>query len=81
MAIHDHDHNHALERLLGPTEDEVNCDECFELLDEYVELEVEGLDADGRIPGMRAHLDGCPACEEDHQSLRALVLGDRSTID
>jgi len=30
------------------------------------------------VPGMRAHLDGCPACREDHESLRELVLDDRS---
>ena len=23
------------------------------------------------VPGMRAHLDGCPACREEHESLRA----------
>ena len=59
--------------LLGPEGPEVTCDECFELLDEYVELELAGLDADRRIPGMRAHLEGCPACREDHDSLVALV--------
>ena len=60
-------------RLLGPTGPEVSCEECFELLDQYVDLELAGADADGRLPGMRAHLEGCPACREDHESLRALV--------
>ena len=59
--------------LLGPEGPEVTCDECFERLDEYVELELAGLDADHRIPGMRAHLEGCPACREDHDSLLAFV--------
>ena len=65
-------------RLLGPTGPEVSCEDCFELLDEYVELELEhGAEpADRRIPGLRAHLDGCPACREDHESLRALVSSD-----
>lgn len=62
-----------VERLLGPTEPQVTCEECFEVLDEYVELEVAGADAAARFPGMRAHLAGCPACHEDHESLRALV--------
>jgi hypothetical protein len=65
----------TLKRLLGPAEPEVLCDECFERLDEYVELELEGAPADERIPGLRAHLDGCPACREDYESLRALVQG------
>ena len=60
-------------RVLGPAGPEVSCEECFELLDHYVELELAGEDADARLPGMRAHLQGCPACHEDHQSLRDLV--------
>jgi hypothetical protein len=78
MPNHDHKHNPELERLLGPTGYEVGCDECFELLDQYVELEVQGLNADERIPGLRTHLDGCPACREEHDSLLALVTGERS---
>ena len=60
-------------RLLGPVESEVSCERCFELLDQYVELELAGENADARLPGMRAHLQGCPACREDHESLRELV--------
>jgi hypothetical protein len=62
-------------RLLGPAGPELSCDECFDQLDRYVELEVAGSDADAAIPGMRAHLKGCSACAEDHESLRALIAG------
>ncbi len=68
----------ALGRLLGPGEPEVGCDECFAELDRYVELELGGHDADAAIPGLRAHLDGCPACREEHESLRALVGGEQA---
>jgi predicted anti-sigma-YlaC factor YlaD len=69
----------ALERLLGPAEPEVGCDECFERLDEFVELDLErGLaDAAALVPGMSAHLSGCPACREEYESLRALVSSDQ----
>jgi len=63
-----------LGRLLGPSGPEVSCEECFERLDRYVELELAGADPDATLPGMRAHLHGCPACAEDHESLRAFVL-------
>ena len=63
----------TIKRLLGPSEPEVLCDECFEKLDEYVDLELGGEPADERIPGMRAHLDGCPACHEEYESLRELA--------
>lgn len=68
----------GLRRLLGPNGPEVGCDECFARLDEYVELELAGRDAEAAIPGLRAHLDGCPACREEHESLRALVSGDQA---
>jgi hypothetical protein len=68
----------ALGRLLGPAEPEVGCDVCFDQLDRYVELELAGEDADTAIPGLRAHLDGCPACREEHDSLRALVSGEQA---
>jgi anti-sigma factor RsiW len=60
-------------KLLGPAGPEVSCERCFELLDQYVDLELAGEDADARLPGLRAHLDGCPACREDHESLRDFV--------
>ena len=68
----------ALGRLLGPAGPEVDCDVCFDELDRYVELEVAGADADAAIPGLRAHLDGCPACREEHDSLYALVSGEQA---
>ncbi len=62
-----------LRALLGPRGPELTCEECFEQLDAYVELELGGADPDQAVPGMRAHLEGCPACHEDHASLVALV--------
>ena len=63
----------VLRRLLGPAGPEIDCEGCFRLLDRYVEAELRGEDPDAAVPGMRAHLAGCPACAEDHASLRALV--------
>ena len=64
-----------LSRLLGPAGPEIGCDECFEELDRYVDLEARGGDADATVPGLRAHLEGCPACREEYESLHALVTG------
>ncbi len=71
------DLNQALDPVLGPAEPEVGCDACFDEIDRYVELELAGGDADAAIPGLRAHLSGCPACREEYESLRALVGGER----
>lgn len=60
-------------RLLGPAGPELSCEACFAALDRYVEAELGGAPADRAVPGMRAHLEGCGACAEDHEGLLALV--------
>ena len=67
------DPERLLGRLLGPAGPELSCERCFDELDTYVELELAGHDADARVPGMRAHLQSCPACAEEHDSLLALI--------
>ena len=57
-------HEQLLARLLGPSGPELTCDECFELA---------RADADSEVAGMRAHLEGCPSCSEEHASLKALI--------
>lgn len=66
-----------VERLVGPAGPEPGCEECFDALDTYVELELAGADADAVVPRMRAHLHGCAACCSDHDSLRALLESDQ----
>ena len=73
-----HTSHDTVRRVLGPAEPELLCDECFEKLDEYVELELQGAPADELIPGLRAHLQGCRACHEDYESLRELVRSDEA---
>jgi len=72
------DDSKLIKALLGPDGPELTCGECFDNLDRYVELELAASDADTAIPGMRAHLEGCPACDEDHESLKALVASARN---
>ncbi len=76
--MNDINQHETVRRLLGPDEPELSCDECFEELDRFVEAELEGGDADAAVPGLRAHLEGCRACAEDHESLVALLRAERS---
>ena len=69
-----------VERMIGPTDPELGCDECFELLDAYVELELAGADAAAEMPLMRAHLRGCSACRDDRDSLLALLHADPQAL-
>lgn len=78
MTSPDDNDRDLVTRLIGPAGPELTCEQCFEQLDRYVELELRGARADERVPGMRAHLEGCPACDEDHQSLLAFVAQERA---
>ena len=72
----DTDRDRLVARVLGPAGRELTCDECFDQVDRYAELVLAGADADALVPGMREHLQGCPACAEEHESLVALMRGD-----
>lgn len=63
----------VLVRVLGPDGDEVTCEVCFEELDRYVDAVLAGATPEAVVPGMAAHLEGCPACGEEYESLRALA--------
>jgi hypothetical protein len=73
------DRDQLLARLTGPPAPELSCEECFDQLDRYVELELAGSDADAAIPGMQAHLEGCSACAEDRESLRELLVSEATS--
>jgi hypothetical protein len=62
-----------IRRLLGPSGPEVSCEGCFEQLDEYVDAELTGRPAGPQTAELAAHLEGCPACREDYESLRAFL--------
>ncbi|HWQ22792.1 MAG TPA: hypothetical protein VNK94_01650 [Gaiellaceae bacterium] len=82
-----------LRRLLGPDRPELTCEQCFAHLPAYVELHVvpdtqfercptcmtpAECDRESDCLGLRAHLDGCPACREEYESLHALVSDEQA---
>jgi hypothetical protein len=70
-----------LARALDMTsEEELACDECFEELDRFVEMELAGLDAAAAMPLVQDHLDKCGDCREEYEALlRALRAEQGST--
>jgi hypothetical protein len=69
-------------RLVARTEDEeLSCDECFELLPQYVDREVSGgapnvLSGEAsnvRLPLFRHHVEQCAVCREEYETLRELA--------
>jgi hypothetical protein len=64
----------AAQRLTVDAEPWLSCDDCFHLVDQYVENLLRG-DKDD-MPGLRAHLRGCSACRDEATSLLLLTAAD-----
>ena len=54
-------------------EEELTCKEIHAKLDEYVELEIKKEDASHIMPLIREHLDLCPECWEEYETLLDVV--------
>jgi predicted anti-sigma-YlaC factor YlaD len=61
--------NPALSELLIADPRDPGCQAGFDVIDEYVELELAGKDPAVRFPGVAAHLKSCPACRLDHDGI------------
>ena len=53
--------------------DEIGCDECFEELDRFVEMELAGKDAAEAMPLVQDHLERCRDCREEFEALLAAL--------
>jgi hypothetical protein len=63
---------HLLENIQNTQEEEISCSECFDQVAHFVEVELSGEDAAARMPQLRQHLDQCPACRAEYETLRDL---------
>jgi hypothetical protein len=54
-------------------EDEIPCEEVFELLDHYVELAARHEDAAKILPFVKDHLDRCHNCREEYEALARII--------
>lgn len=52
---------------------EMDCDECLELLDDFVEMTLEGRDASEALPLVQQHLQQCDCCHEEFQALLSVL--------
>ena len=64
----------AVRRLTVDAQPWLSCDDCFQLVDQFVELVLA--DPRAAAPAMDAHLTGCAACLEEAESLLLLAAED-----
>jgi anti-sigma factor RsiW len=61
-----------LESIHNTQEEEISCSECFDLVSRFVEVELSGKDAAAKMPQVKQHLEQCPACHVEYETLRDL---------
>ncbi len=59
--------------ILTTRPDEIGCDECFEQLDRFVEMELAGKNAAEAMPLVQDHLERCTDCREEFEALLAAL--------
>ena len=65
---------HWLKNIHTTLDHELSCSECFDLVSHFVEVELSGGDAAGSMPLLKQHLDQCPACRGEYETLRELHI-------
>jgi hypothetical protein len=56
-------------RIMTARPDEIGCDGCFQQLDEFVEMTLDGRDAAEAMPLVQDHLERCGDCREEFEAL------------
>ena len=62
-----------LKSALDTEEYEISCMECFNLLDQYADLLLEGTDPSEIMPTVRQHLNHCPGCVDEFKALMTMI--------
>ena len=55
--------------VVGTKSNEMDCDECFERLDLFVDIKLQGKDSSEAMPLIQDHLNRCGACREEFEAL------------
>ena len=62
-----------LKSALETEEIELTCEECFDGLDSYVELLLEGMDPAEVMPLVKQHLNQCNCCTEEVKAMMVML--------
>ena len=70
-----------LQKIMNTEEDEISCTECFDLVSNFVELELSGENPAAKMSQLKQHLNQCTACRDEYEALRDLrILEEQSGL-
>lgn len=67
-----------VQSLANTHTEELGCDDCFELLDQFAEVRLEGKNAAEALPLVQQHLDRCGTCKDEFEAFMSAL---RATED
>jgi hypothetical protein len=62
-----------LQNIADTEDEEIGCTECFDLIPQYVDLELAGTGGERRLHRLQQHLRQCSVCREEYETLRDLI--------
>ena len=59
--------------ILSAEDEDITCDECYEHIDQYVDMLRAGENAATVLPKVKTHLEQCRCCESELQAFIAIL--------
>ncbi|MCC6905890.1 MAG: hypothetical protein IT326_08620 [Anaerolineae bacterium] len=67
--------------VAGTEEDTITCDDCYDHIDQYVELLEAGESPEGVLLQVQRHLEQCECCEYEMQALVRMIQSMQESDD
>ncbi len=67
-----------LQALIHTHEDELDCQQVYEVVDVYAEIAARGEDVSEALPLVKHHLEMCKDCMEEYEALMRVLESGRS---
>ncbi|MBN1123217.1 MAG: hypothetical protein JXJ17_19250 [Anaerolineae bacterium] len=71
----------VVKTIFNTKTDDITCDECFEHIDEYVDMIHAGQDPSEVLPQVKSHLEQCRCCEMEFRALISILEGEIDHAD
>ena len=74
MPMHLKSFRKWVRQIYSTRDEELDCDEFFEMIPQFVEVELAGEEANLRFPGVYHHLKQCAECYDLYLTLRDVAV-------
>lgn len=62
-----------VEMAIATKQDALGCDGCLELMDQFAQAELDGIDVPEALEVVRTHIEQCKCCKDEYQALMSAL--------